>query len=1062
MDIAVDLLIGDIYSSEVDWSSLISSSQLEFGRMDFDLYERCSFSAVCTRAFSDTDWSPTSNSRRSCQPQTVRTIVQELDTTSIIIDSGSDATVVPIAYENCGCPISEFGDCQGRKIPTAGMREFHFVLQDTTGRTIVLKDYGFLSEHVSGPLISYGHLFKNVWDICRRDDGSPMLKHTDTGICLAMDFKNDSFVVEATIRQVSATMNVRAIKVDVPELWSQAQTGWNETLKGFPLARTNGNFFIDPADRFSFEDYPYRTTLSFNGQHWEQVERCRPLASMENRSMPLHSMGAITILTWTVLSADEIGYIICTDQSQRSSQFLYPAAVPASSAASGSGRQEVGEQKVRPDPQPMEAVPEHVAVPNPAFDGQREDAAPVTPVDRLLPQQGPPILPPNDVVGVQQDSVVVDGVVLTMESTIASFRAACKHVGISQSGSRLKMFRRLVSHFEQKQLEVIYASHPVIPAVQTRPQQLATPPADFATISLHALIHLPYEPWCSVCVSNKGRPEAHVSNPAKQTERSISVVSFDFSYTGKELVEGGFPQLVEAQADWNEKLLVLNAFDGKSGSVFALPVQKKSDNHFMARELVKFVLGLGYPEIELRCDNEGAMLQLQRLVQKCLLKNEMKVTCTTSRVGDHGDNAWVEQTVHRLRQHAMVLLQSVEEKIGHRVPVNHPLCSWSFKHAAWLLNRYCPRQGITPHEFVHGKVCSGKTCPYGETVMGYVGVENKQIGTAKWMPIIFLVETPLQHGMYHVYLFMQGCFQRLRHLMQTDHAMRGRGYAILYNLLRILRHYERHGIASREADHMTLMQRSISEMEGMMRFRGGVIPALQDEGQARLYQDFSDNLALEPDMEEPSAEDMAESGIQIWDGDIPASDQPGSPESIAKWMIRRLTRRIVVCCVDRRPAMCRYMAMRETMRDVVRACSRSLFNRSRAMVMMHEITDLSEHESSLDGELQDPFRYMFGSLPDGDHLYEQILLNDDDYEVNAVRAHGPLDARGLVESSSTIPPYVTINDQIYYTAAYEDLPTDSELEEHGADWSLYYVPQIGYRYRVCRFETNEEVRMRNE
>ena len=138
--------VGDIYSSEVDWSSLNSLSQPEFGRVDFELYEKCSFSSFCTRAFSDTDWSPTSSRSRSYQPQTVRAIVQELETTSIIIDSGSDATVVPIAYENCGCPINEFGtiqDCQGRKIPTAGMREFHFMLQDITGRTIVLKDYGF-------------------------------------------------------------------------------------------------------------------------------------------------------------------------------------------------------------------------------------------------------------------------------------------------------------------------------------------------------------------------------------------------------------------------------------------------------------------------------------------------------------------------------------------------------------------------------------------------------------------------------------------------------------------------------------------------------------------------------------------------------------------------------------------------------------------------------------------------------------------------------------------------------------------------------------------------------
>ena len=101
-----------------------------------------------------------------------------------MIDSGSDATVIPLAFASCGLPIQERGsiqDCQGNKIPTAGMREFHFVLRDVNGRTVVLKDYGFLSEHVSGPLISYGHLFRNGWDICRQDDGSPMLKHSGTG-----------------------------------------------------------------------------------------------------------------------------------------------------------------------------------------------------------------------------------------------------------------------------------------------------------------------------------------------------------------------------------------------------------------------------------------------------------------------------------------------------------------------------------------------------------------------------------------------------------------------------------------------------------------------------------------------------------------------------------------------------------------------------------------------------------------------------------------------------------------------------------------------------------------
>ena len=188
---------------------------------------------------------PVSSRTRQQEPQIARAVSHEPFATSIVFDSGSDATVVPIAFAECGLPIQEVGsiqDCQGRKIPTAGMREFHFVVRDVSVKTIVLKGYGFLSEQVSGPLLLYGHLFRNGWDICRQDDGSPMLRHSDTGICLAMDFKNDSFVVEATIRQVAAVGDVRAIKVDVPELWSQAETGWNETARGFPLARTNGNF----------------------------------------------------------------------------------------------------------------------------------------------------------------------------------------------------------------------------------------------------------------------------------------------------------------------------------------------------------------------------------------------------------------------------------------------------------------------------------------------------------------------------------------------------------------------------------------------------------------------------------------------------------------------------------------------------------------------------------------------------------------------------------------------------------------------------------------------------
>ena len=54
--------------------------------------------------------------------------------------------------------------------------------------------------------------------------------------------------------------------------------------------------------------------------------------------------------------------------------------------------------------------------------------------------------------------------------------------------------------------------------------------------------------------------------------------------------------------------------------------------------------------------------------------------------------------------------------------------------------------------------------------------------------------------------------------------------------------------------------------------------AIQDEGQGRMYQNFADNLSVEPDMEEPSAEEIAE---RAFDCGKTSSDQPGTPASMA-------------------------------------------------------------------------------------------------------------------------------------------------------------------------------------
>ena len=123
----------------------------------------------------------------------------------------------------------------------------------------------------------------------------------------------------------------------------------------------------------------------------------------------------------------------------------------------------------------------------------------------------------------------------------------------------------------------------------------------------------------------------------------------------------------------------------------------------MARELSRFAMSLGVGELQLYCDNEPTMLQVLTLTQRALMGCGLKVTTNTSKPQDHGSTALVEQTVHRVRQMPMTLIYQLDGDLGYVLPIMHPLCSWAFKHSAWILNRFVPRSGQTPHFLIHGE-----------------------------------------------------------------------------------------------------------------------------------------------------------------------------------------------------------------------------------------------------------------------------------------------------------------------------------------------------------------------
>ena len=732
-DSCSSLLHQDIYDAYgCDWSVYGVQS------CDLSIYDGVEMEVQCLR--DDRPWKPSGveGSRfHACQAagphfKHVRAVTSDDHITEFLIDSGSDATVVPISYAHYGIPYSgesRLVDCQGNALSTAGLKEFRFIMQSVDGRTISFREVGHLSASVSCPLVSFGRLFKNGWRI-GGNTNDPLLEHPDSGVAVAMSFRNESFVVPGFIRQLA---QVNAVSIKVPEAWKALNPGWHSTSKGLPLCRSNGTRYIDASKRYSPSEFPFRATICLRDSGWEMVEHCARYVNKDPaRLKPLEARAAISVFSREWVDIEEMGLSRISSSSSSS-----PAIVASNPASSESSRpvhtrrggaivEEISDSGsvdgdvVMPD---QHDVQEHAPVDEQQQDQPREMQRP----------EIPDAAEQHVSVRVDRDSIEVNGVRLTAESPIATLRAACKYVGTSSSGGKKKLFDRIVSFYDQQQLSIAQEVQASLeaPVVAARPQVAVQQPTP-VEVRDHQLTHIPYQQWCEACVQGKARPDSHFASPERRTERSTPRLSFDLSFTGKDHRVGGPPQLVEAEEMWKEKIVVLNCHDSATGMVAAIPVRRKADIHYMTREVAKFARGLGVGELELHCDNEPTMLQLLSLLQRTLIKLGLVVTTSTSKPRDHGGNAYAEQTVHRVRQNAMVLLAQVEINLGYAIPINHPISTWAFKHAGWIINRFIGRSGQTPYFLVHGHDYTGKCCPFGEVVMAYVADDRRQKGSARW------------------------------------------------------------------------------------------------------------------------------------------------------------------------------------------------------------------------------------------------------------------------------------------------------------------------------------------
>ena len=203
----------------------------------------------------------------------------------------------------------------------------------------------------------------------------------------------------------------------------------------------------------------------------------------------------------------------------------------------------------------------------------------------------------------------IAGVVVTKDSSIAVLKAACEFLAVSQSGSKVKLWRRIIATVDrQRILEETQLSVPALTgdANQPRHVQLAERPSE-DEVQRHMLTHIPYAGWCEACVSGKERPDRH-----ERDETRVQSRQFDFAFTGKSL--GG------------AKLTTLVLHDSHSGSVSCVPLRGKNESKYAVREMVKYLQYLGHGDICLMCDQEPSALAVQSLLQR-----------TWQRMGFRGD-----------------------------------------------------------------------------------------------------------------------------------------------------------------------------------------------------------------------------------------------------------------------------------------------------------------------------------------------------------------------------------------------------------------------------------------
>ena len=639
------------------------------------------------------------------QPLSVRPVHWPCEKSAqvIILDSGSDVSLLPKTFQadSGGSAQHQLQDCQGNSLQVSGTKEAEIFVDDAGGECLQL-NHTFVVGDVTSCLMSLGQLYSNGWSIvheagCGRHDLG--LRAPD-GVLIPVFYRGMSLAIEGHIRCVSMQVPkivevdedsdmsdteispavIRYVVATQDEVESAAQNRWHYSPQGFPFFKHVGKNFMDARAAWG-ETFQLRCTLikpvGSTENRWQLVEWCQTMLDLDDAGAEIEECGGEEVQCLTLLCSAEMSvdhsFTMLEDDIAAEVMVRFREQEEEIRA-----RAEVHEQAVVEEQEALDAREEADELAAIAADG---DQAEMEEDSEQLPS-----------------SVVINGTVYSEDSSARNLRAAAAYLGLSQAGSRKRMFQRLAVaiQLEERRQALLMAREEykqaepdvrfdVVPKLPTKAER-----------RLHEVTHLPFRPWCDVCVLNKSKDNHQKPmKPEVDSQRSHPTVQLDCG-----VIVGD--------------VTVLVLVDVWTRYVEAVPLRKTTRS--VSEAVLGFLGNLGHLEtVELVSDQEKVLMAGLELAKMTREKMGLTTILTTGKAFQKGRTAIAERAIQTVRSQQKTLSAHVAERAQIELPQDHPLHGWAARHAAWLLCRFQMHSTTksTPYQLLFGRPYRGKICSFG-------------------------------------------------------------------------------------------------------------------------------------------------------------------------------------------------------------------------------------------------------------------------------------------------------------------------------------------------------------